>query len=269
MLNDDSLGRALDALWAAGLTQVFAHVAAQALEHFGLLSRFVPVDTSSFHVHGAYEGHPQKEGVIRITHGYLRDHRPDLKQVVVGLLTTYRTALPVWIQALDGHAADVKSIPQRVQAYVDQLRAGEDTPYIVADSALYSEENLHILSTVKWITRVPERIARVWEVKAAMAAAEMRPSPLEGYRYTELGSLYGGVRQRWLVVYSQAAYERVRRAIAPPLECVGAGLGAIRLCGPACSEPLTTFSETQAFPQSACRPECRSRSNLHPSLANG
>ena len=55
MLNDDSLGRALDALWEAGLTEVFAQVAAHALTHFGLWSRFVHVDTSSFHVHGAYE----------------------------------------------------------------------------------------------------------------------------------------------------------------------------------------------------------------------
>ncbi|MDQ7031059.1 MAG: IS1634 family transposase [Ardenticatenia bacterium] len=213
MLNDDSLGRALDALWEAGLTQVFAHVATQGLEHFGLLSRFVHVDTRSFHVHGVYEGHPEKEEVIRITRGYSRDHRPDLKQVVVGLLTTYRAALPLWIQALDGNAADVKSLPQLVQAYVTQLREGEEPPYIIADSALYSKENLHTLSTVKWITRVPERIAGVREVEAAMDVADMQPSALEGYRYAELGGLYGGVRQRWLVVYSQAAYERDVKAL--------------------------------------------------------
>lgn len=213
MLNDDSLGRALDALWEAGLTQVFAHVAAQALGHFGLLSRFVHVDTSSFHVHGAYEGQPEQEGVIRITYGYSRDHRPDLKQVVVGLLTTCRTALPVWIQGLDGNAADVRSIPQLVQAYVDQLQQGETPPYIVADSALYSEENVQLLSTVKWITRVPERIGRVRELEQAIAVEDMAASSLEGYRYTEVGVTYGGVHQRWLVVYSQAADERDSQAL--------------------------------------------------------
>ena len=208
MLNDDSLGRALDALWESGLTEVFAQVAAHALTHFGLWSRFVHVDTSSFHVHGAYEASSAKPGEIRITHGYSRDHRPDLKQVVVGLLTTYRAALPLWIQALDGNASDTQSVPTLVQAYMAQLRAGETRPCIVADSALYSQENLHALAGVKWITRVPARIGLVQAVEAAIDVEDMQASALEGYRYAEIGALYGGVRQRWLVVYSQAAYAR-------------------------------------------------------------
>ena len=32
-------------------------------------------------------------------------------------------------------------------------------------------------------------------------------------RYTEVGVTYGGVRQRWLVVYSQAAYKRDVKAL--------------------------------------------------------
>lgn len=129
------------------------------------------------------------------------------------IMTTYRAALPVWIQGLDGNAADVRSIPQLVQAYVEQLREGEDPPYIVADSALYSEENVQILSTVKWITRVPERIALVRDLEQAIAVEDMAAGALEGYRYTEVGVIYGGVRQRWLVVYSQAAYERDIQAL--------------------------------------------------------
>ncbi len=213
MLNDDSLGRALDALWEAGLTQVFAQVASHALSHFGLLSRFVHVDTSSFHVHGAYEASAEKPGVIRITHGYSRAHRPDLKQVVVGLLTTYRAALPLWIQTLDGNASDTQSVPALVQAYIGQLGEGEPPPYIVADSALYSQDNLQALRAVRWITRVPERIALARTVEEAIAVEDMRASALKGYHYAEIGALYGGVRQRWLVVYSEAAYTRDVQAL--------------------------------------------------------
>jgi hypothetical protein len=36
MLNDDSLGRAMDALYEAGLTEVFAKVASQALHKQGI-----------------------------------------------------------------------------------------------------------------------------------------------------------------------------------------------------------------------------------------
>ncbi len=42
-----------------------------------------------FGFHGACAEHPEEEGGIRIPYGYSQDHRPDLKQVVVGLLTTY------------------------------------------------------------------------------------------------------------------------------------------------------------------------------------
>jgi len=213
MLNDDSLGRALDALWEAGLTKVFAQVAAHALTHFGLVSRFMHVDTSSFHLHGAYEQKADEQGVITISHGYSRDHRPDLKQVVVGLLTTYRSALPVWIQAMDGNASDTHSLPQMVRAYVQQLRQGEEPPYIVADSALYTADNLQALGALKWITRVPERIGLVQEVERATDVQAMTPSSLPGYYYTEVGVTYGGVRQRWLVVYSQAAHERDVKAL--------------------------------------------------------
>jgi hypothetical protein len=33
----------------------------------------------------------------------------------------------------------------------------------------------------------------------------MQPAGQEGYRSLELGTLYGGVRQRWLIVWSAQA----------------------------------------------------------------
>ncbi len=110
MLNDDTLGRVLDPLHEKGETEVFAQVASQALRVYGISHRFVHLDITSVSVEGAYE-RPEEPGVIRITYGYSRDHRPDLKQVVVALLTTYRAALPVWIQALDGNTNDSRAFP--------------------------------------------------------------------------------------------------------------------------------------------------------------
>ncbi|RME12964.1 MAG: IS1634 family transposase, partial [Ardenticatenia bacterium] len=218
MLNDDSIGRALDALFEAGLTEVFAHVVSHALRHFVIEQRFVHLDFSSFHLHGAY---PSKEGeapgAIRIQRGYSRDHRPDLKQVVVALMTTYRSALPTWIQALDGNTADARAVPELVKAYLRQMEEAE-TPYFVADSALYSAANLQALNHIRWITRVPARIALVRQLTTAVAVEAMQPSALPGYRYLEVGTWYGDVRQRWLVVYSEAAAERDRTALAKRLE---------------------------------------------------
>jgi transposase len=211
MLNDDSLGRALDILYEAGPTEVFAQVASHALRLWGIRHRFVHLDTTSLSVEGEYQG-PEEPGVVHITHGYSRDGRPDLKQVVVALLTSYRSALPLWIQALDGNASDTHTFPQVVEAYIAQLQEGE-MPYLVADSALYSEDNLQRLAGVRWLTRVPERIGRAQALIEEITAQEMRPAGQEGYRYLELCTTYGGVRQRWLIVWSEQAERRERATL--------------------------------------------------------
>jgi transposase len=82
----------------------------------------------------------------------------------------------------------------------------------VADSALYSEANLDKLAhtAIKWITRVP---ATVSEAQVALAHADppvMAPLQ-EGYRYHELTSSYGGVEQRWVLIYSEARPPQAQR----------------------------------------------------------
>lgn len=151
--------------------------------------------------------------MIHITRGYSRDHRPAIKQVVVGLLTTYRSALPTWIQALNGNAADVRAVPELIKAYVQQFKEGRE-PYFVADSALYSEENLRALSEVKWVTRVPERIGLAKSLEEAISVADMRESPLPGYRFLEVCTWYGDVPQRWIIVHSEASRRRDLAALA-------------------------------------------------------
>ncbi len=216
MLNDDSLGRALDILHEKGETEIFAQVASHALRVYGISHRFVHLDTTSFSVEGEYE-RPEEPGVIRITHGYSRDRRPDLKQVVVGLLTTYRSALPTWIQALNGNTNDSRAFPQIVEEYLTQFAEGE-MPYLVADSALYTEENLQRLSGVKWLTRVPERVGLAKELIEAVGAEEMQPASQEGYRSLELGIRYGGIPQRWLVVWSAQGEKRERAMLQKRVE---------------------------------------------------
>jgi transposase len=135
--NDDSLGRSLDDLYQQGVTEVFARVASRALKVYEIEHHSVHLDSSSFHLHGQYEtGEPNMEA-ITITHGYSRDHRPDLKQVVVQLITSQRSALPVWLEVLSGNSSDKETFAPSVAAYCQQL--GEDEqPYFVMDSAGYT-----------------------------------------------------------------------------------------------------------------------------------
>jgi transposase len=75
------------------------------------------------------------------------------------------------------------------------------------DSAGYSENNLKVLQSMRWLMRVPETLA---EAKRLVKETE-REQMIElapGYLSKEVSSEYGGIAQRWLGVFSQAAYER-------------------------------------------------------------
>ena len=203
--NDDTLGRSLDELFQAGITEVFARVAGNAVEVFDIEQEYAHVDTSSFMLHGEYESEVAQEaverrGAVKITHGYSKENRPDLKQVTVTLITSQQSALPLWLEVLDGNSSDKKSFPATVAAYCQQLE-GSKPPWFVMDSASYSEENLGLWGDAKWITRVPETSSAAKSAIKSIATKEMDKQD-DGYRIHAMSSDYGQVKQRWLVVYS-------------------------------------------------------------------
>jgi transposase len=210
--NDDTLGRCLDDLYACGVTEVFASVASKALSVYGIEHQFVHLDSSSFHLHGQYDVDAPDEEMVSITHGYSRDHRPELKQVVAQLITSHKSSLPVWLEVLSGNSSDKESFAESVKGYCKHL-AGEKKPYFVMDSAGYSENSLKANPNVLWLMRVPETLA---EAKRLVKETE-REQMVElvpGYFGKEVPSEYGGIDQRWLVVFSQAAYERELKTLA-------------------------------------------------------
>jgi len=204
--NDDALDRCLDDLYEAGVTEVFYKVAAHALQVYGIQSKFVHLDSSSFHLHGAYDRQEPEREAISVTYGYSKDHRPDLKQVVVQLITSHKSALPVWFEALSGNSNDKKTFTATVKAYCKQLSASEQ-PYLVMDSAGFSEAALKAAQDVRWLMRVPETLAQAKQMVKDALAAEM--SEIEpGYKGKETVYEYAGIKQRWLIVFSEAAQAR-------------------------------------------------------------
>lgn len=204
--NDDTLGRCLDDLYAAGVTEVFYQVASHALQVYGMRSRFVHLDSSSFHLHGAYDADEPEREAISVTYGYSKDHRPDLKQVVLQLITHHKSALPIWLEVLSGNSSDKKTFKATIKAYCKQLRT-EEQAYVVMDSAGFSEETLKEAQDIFWVMRVPETLAQAKNLVKEMPAEEMLE--LEpGYWGKEVVCEYAGIQQRWLVVFSQAAQGR-------------------------------------------------------------
>lgn len=85
-LNDDALSRALDHLGKMDFNSLYSKVAMQglALLQDPSTARFLHMDTTSLSVYGQYEKKQEDES-LTITHGYSKDHRPDLKQFKFGL----------------------------------------------------------------------------------------------------------------------------------------------------------------------------------------
>ena len=214
-LNDDALGRTLDTLYTYGVTELYSLIAAGAAHRLGLTPTYGHLDSTSFHVDGRYNGEePPPEGVVRLTQGYSRDHRPDLNQVMLELIVEHQAGIPLLMKPLSGNSSDTQEFGQIIQAHIAQLHSTYGTTYVVTDSALYSEDNLALLKDLptKWITRVPGTLN---EVKAALAqAVPDQMVPLKaGYRGQTLTSSYGGVAQRWLLIESQPRRPQARRTI--------------------------------------------------------
>ena len=213
--HDDTLGRALDTLYDFGVTALYGLIAATAATRLGLTRTFSHLDTTSFHVDGRYNSaQPPDEQVVHITPGYSRDHRPDLNQVMLELVVEHQAGIPVLMQPLSGNSHDGKAFGQVISDHIAQLHTPANPTYLVADSALYSAENLQKLAetSLKWITRVP---ATLREAQAVLAQADPQTmAPLtEGYRYHVVPSSYGGVAQRWVLIYSEPRQPQAQRTV--------------------------------------------------------
>lgn len=201
-LNSDSLGKALDRLYETGITELFAAISVHALRVFGVDVRFAHLDTTAISLEGAYEydtsdDEPQP---IEITYGYSKDHRPDLKQAILGMICANQTSIPTYLSAVSGNVSDKSSLPEMAQVYLEQFGAEEETPILVADSALYAAETLQRLADQRWVSRVPATIAEAQQLLAATTHEQMQASARDDYFYHEVRSHYGDIEQRWLVV---------------------------------------------------------------------
>jgi transposase len=149
--------------------------------------------------------------LFTITHGYSRDHRPDLKQFILDLIVTGDGNIPVFLEIASGNQSDKKAFGKIAQEYRKKLDL--DTT-IVGDSALYSKDNLGLLKQIKWLTRVPLSIKEAKNLVQELSSLEFEKSEIEGYSFVEKNSNYGGIPQRWLVVKSEARAESDKKSLA-------------------------------------------------------
>ena len=211
-LNDDVLGRALDAIYTYGPDQLYPQLAAPVVQQLGLTSRFAHLDSTGLHTDGQYNSvEGASEGEIHLTRGYSRDHRPELNQLVLQLICERQAGIPLLMKPLSGNSSDKVEFRDTINAHIDQLRSDFKVEYVVADSALYVAETLQSMASLRWISRVPETLSLACEVIHA-TAAELMSNPTQAASRS-LCTRYAGVAQRWLVVYSPEAYRRALHTV--------------------------------------------------------
>jgi transposase len=207
-LNDDKLGRVMDKLYKYGLTKLFLTIALQVVKKYEVSTKYSHLDSTSLHLHGEYNNSLNNQGkeleIIRenpilITQGYSRDHRPDLKQCILDLIVSSDGDIPLFFRGASGNESDKAVFAQILVEYDKQI---DFESIMVADSALYSESNLKLMSNMKWISRVPLSIKKAKNLVKAFISKELKPSEIKGYSYQEEKVSYGGIEQRWLLVES-------------------------------------------------------------------
>jgi transposase len=196
-LNDDRLGRVLDKLYLKGLSEIFIMIALGAAKKFRVSVQTAHLDASSFHVHGEYK--EQLPQAIKITYGYSRDHRPDLKQFIVDLICSEDGDVPLYLRVADGNESDQTAFGKILCEFRNKL---EVDALMVADSALYSEANLQQIAGLRWLTRVPLTIKKAQKLLSEPGEEDFCKSVIPGYSWCEQSINYGGIKQRWLVVES-------------------------------------------------------------------
>ena len=212
MFNRFKLGRTLDDASAYGCDLLFQELALAICAHEGIDLRFNHLDTTSFALTGEYVPESD-EHAIRITHGYSKDHRPDLKQAVLELMVSQDGGVPFVSKSWDGNASDTQVFQQRAEAL---MRAFKDAPtprYLVADAKLYCEDNAIHLAKLGFITRIPATLKLVSQVLGQALQWDTWQPFDDKTRYQPLALCHYGMVQRWLVVYSQAALERAEATL--------------------------------------------------------
>ena len=214
-LNDDVHGRTLDAIYEYGTTSLLAELANE------ISQEFIPVtgrqnghlDTSSLKVCGDYAvEHLYSDDENRPPlplHGHSKDHRPDLKQLVISLTTSGPAHLPIWYEGLDGNSSDKTNFHEtlaRIKAFREKL---ENTPEFlwVCDSALYSQDKLQ-KSGLLWLTRAPENLTLVKQLVQADEKTYVWQDLQDGYKGVLIGQNDRGLKQHWLLVHSAQAEKR-------------------------------------------------------------
>jgi transposase len=211
--NRFKLGRILDHVFEYGTDKLFSELSFDVCLQEGVEQRFNSEDTTTFSVTG--ENYSDSDDhAVSVTHGYSKDHRPDLKQVVHELMVSQDGGVPLQMKTWNGNESDTVIFRERTQALIEQFSKSEVARYLIADSKLYDSGNAPHLSHLRFITRIPSTLKQEREVISEALMSENWQRIDDDHRYFCNALTHYGIEQRWLIVQSKSALMRVEKTIS-------------------------------------------------------
>jgi len=238
--NDTNLARTLDAIFQAGTGRIVTELGRRAASMFQLDMRAISYDTTSTSVWGEYRGSSQEgqDGPF-ITYGHSKDNQPQLKQFMTELLCVDR-GVPIFGKTLDGNSSDKTSNHEmltRISSLLRQHGLGPGAFVYVADSAMVTEQNLKVMGSNRFISRLPatydacgEAIGRATAAQAWTDLGFMNEVPASGsrppaqYKAFETSVSLHGIPYRAVVVHSSAHDKRRQKKLERETERSTSGI---------------------------------------------
>lgn len=224
-INDDRFGGFLDLFHKAGCRRIFSQIAVKAITLYGIQIKNINFDTTSKVMWGDYETPEGTLGVIKMDFGHSKDKRNDKKQIKYGIGCA--EGIVVDAEVLSGNKDDKTynlDTLKKLDKTLDNLNVSKENFYYIADSALFTKDNLTVASekNIKLITRMPDNIL---EAKAAIKqAADQLPKlkvttiqnargEILTYRLIEKTCEYKNHPLRLVVCYSESLIGTKERTV--------------------------------------------------------
>src|SRR6266542_729236 len=155
-LNDDRLGRALDAI-APQVEHIVGSIGAAAIDAFGIDVTRIHWDMTSISLYGAYpvldEDHPAP------AYGHPKDRRTDLKQIQAGIAVAADGGIPVLHRAYDGGAGEIAQVVDTMNHL--KTLAEPRSFLLIGDSKLISYTNVTAMTDAQVTFIAPLAASRV------------------------------------------------------------------------------------------------------------
>ncbi|MGH3410063.1 MAG: IS1634 family transposase [Streptosporangiaceae bacterium] len=211
-LNDDKLGRTLDAI-APHLEQITSAVAVRAITEFGIDISQLHWDMTSFSLHGAYE--QPEEDYPAPRYGHPKDRRPDLLQIQAGIAAAGDGGIPVYHRAYDGGAAEVSQVTGAMTAL--KKIAGTRTFLLIGDSKLISYDNVAAVAKARCTFLAPA--SKTYVKAAELAACRLQEATEVGYVAGRDAGKRPDQIGRWYVLEDTAPFQirNSKRKSDPPV----------------------------------------------------